>query len=588
MLSESIEDRQREQCPANGGHLCENAAFYRVLTESMPDCVGILDAGAALRYANKCWAAYTGCNVAERGFPNLGGFLHPDDAQELSSMLQDMTIQAEVRRDLRILRSDGMYRWHELRIVPISEGVEHRKHWLFSCRDIEERISAQTKLREANRLMQMAENITHVGYWRVDLLSNSVYWSDEVYNTLGVDPATRPTLEAAISAYHPDDREQVGAIVDKAFADGSSFAHESRIIRADGAIRDIASNGQAERDVDGNIVAVFGVFQDITWRKDAERERQRLSERVIVATQAASVGVWEWDILTDTLVWDSIMLSLYGLDADATAPNYQTWTESLHAEDRERVDILLKRTVSGEGPFDTEFRIFWPNGAQRVIRAMATALLDGTGKPLRVIGTNSDITEIRGLADQLRHEKEAAMLASTHDALTSLLNRRGLEAWVGSSSQESCATLLYLDIDGFKAINDRGGHEAGDDTLRDVARIIGEAVRDGDLTARVGGDEFVVVLRDTCDYATTQKIIARITAAVSSMRPLGPINTGRIGISVGVGHFGGAATFSNAVREADANLYRRKAEKKKRLIESVHSRSSPDRQSNELWDYGAL
>ncbi|MGD0475537.1 MAG: PAS domain-containing protein [Candidatus Velthaea sp.] len=101
---------------------------------------------------------------------------------------------------------------------------------------------------------------------------------------------------------------------------------------------------------------------------------------------------------------------------------------SVHPDDRERAEREVALAVSGGPAFDTEFRVVWPNGEIRTIRALATLVNDAAGRPERMIGTNWDITEVRTLAEELRKEKDAATFAAAHDALTGLLNRRGLEA----------------------------------------------------------------------------------------------------------------------------------------------------------------
>jgi len=160
---------------------------------------------------------------------------------------------------------------------------------------------------------------------------------------------------------------------------------------------------------------------------------------------------------------------------------------------------------------------------------------------------------------EIELELRAATFAAAHDPLTGVPNRRGLEAWI-EQRPTLIATLLYLDIDGFKAVNDRGGHAAGDDTLRLVARIIRHAVREGDQFARMGGDEFLVVLVNVSESEPATDVIERISTAVGALRPLGSDDETRIGMSIGVGHLSGAASFPAALREADADLYRWKSE----------------------------
>ena len=160
---------------------------------------------------------------------------------------------------------------------------------------------------------------------------------------------------------------------------------------------------------------------------------------------------------------------------------------------------------------------------------------------------------------EIELELLAATFAAAHDPLTGLLNRRGLEMWL-AAHPTPVATLLYLDIDGFKVVNDRGGHAAGDDTLRLVARIMRHAVREEDQLARMGGDEFVVILRELNDRNKAAEVVTRIAAAVGAMRPLGERDGTRIGISIGIGQMSGVDSFSDALSQADAHLYRLKNE----------------------------
>jgi diguanylate cyclase (GGDEF)-like protein len=307
---------------------------------------------------------------------------------------------------------------------------------------------------------------------------------------------------------------------------------------------------------------VVGCLQDVTETKVAERERDRLSQRVKVATQAAQVGIWDWNVASGAIDWDSTMFRLYGLDVAQGPARYERWAASLHDDDRAAAERDLALAASSGAPFDTEFRIVWSNGEVHNIRAMAVVVRAPDGLVERMIGTNWDVTAERTLADELQREKDLAADAAAHDTLTGLLNRRGLEMWI-DSRPEQYATLLYLDVDGFKAVNDRGGHAAGDETLRVIARIIKDAVRGLDACARIGGDEFVVVLLGKIGPGVTRRIVARITAAVGALRPLGPSDDTRIGMSIGIGYVTGWASSDDALREADADLYRCKSERKR-------------------------
>jgi diguanylate cyclase (GGDEF)-like protein len=163
----------------------------------------------------------------------------------------------------------------------------------------------------------------------------------------------------------------------------------------------------------------------------------------------------------------------------------------------------------------------------------------------------------------IESELHRATLAAGNDSLTGLLNRRGLDAWIESNGRPP-GTVLYIDLDGFKAVNDGGGHAAGDETLAEVATIVRHAVRVQDAVARFGGDEFVIYLAGENDAAIALNVVSRISSAVGLLLPLGPGRNVRIGVSIGSALVGGGVAFADALRFADADAYRIKAEHRAR------------------------
>lgn len=158
---------------------------------------------------------------------------------------------------------------------------------------------------------------------------------------------------------------------------------------------------------------------------------------------------------------------------------------------------------------------------------------------------------------------QAGLVAATfdagHDELTHLINRRGLDA-LFEADCPSGSTVLFIDLDGFKLINDLGGHAKGDDALRITARILRHSVREADVVARVGGDEFVVVLVDTVDPLKIAEVESRIASSIAFVRPLGDQNATRFGVSIGHSETQAGESLAVAIARADAAAYRVKAE----------------------------
>jgi diguanylate cyclase (GGDEF)-like protein/PAS domain S-box-containing protein len=261
-----------------------------------------------------------------------------------------------------------------------------------------------------------------IGHWRFELASERLTWSDEVFHTYGLPLGEEPTVERAIAGYDPADRARIAALVEGALSDGKPYRDEARIVRPDGSTRSVVHGGRAERSPDGNIIAITGYFQDITEHKNAERERHRLSEYVELANKAGKVGTWELDLRTKAAAWDRNMYSLYGIDDVTTAPTFALWNAALHPHDRDRAVREVNSDIAGGVPSDSEFRVIWQNGEVHHIRSLATLVRDAAGLPVRVIGTDWDVTELRSLSRQLREEKEALVSSEArYRALTEAL-----------------------------------------------------------------------------------------------------------------------------------------------------------------------
>jgi PAS domain S-box-containing protein len=134
----------------------------------------------------------------------------------------------------------------------------------------------------------------------------------------------------------------------------------------------------------------------------AESELQQKAARLALATEVGGVGIWEWDITTNTLLWDKTMFSLLGLKANSAPSTYDDWSRALHPEDRARCDSEIHTAIDGSRPFNTEFRVLWPDGSTHHLGARAIVQRDTEGNPLKMLGVNWDITELKTSQERLQ------------------------------------------------------------------------------------------------------------------------------------------------------------------------------------------
>ena len=155
-----------------------------------------------------------------------------------------------------------------------------------------------------------------------------------------------------------------------------------------------------------------GIIRDISEQKEYERKVLEITERLTLATRSADIGIWEWDVTNNVLNWDEVMYKLYGIKAKDFTGAYDAWQKGLHPEDRSKAESEINAALANEKEFDTEFRVIWPKGEVRTIRANAIIQRDKKGNPLLMVGVNWDITRLKAVEEQMRLAKEAAEAAS--------------------------------------------------------------------------------------------------------------------------------------------------------------------------------
>nr|WP_305906742.1 CHASE domain-containing protein [Methylomarinum sp. Ch1-1]MDP4519445.1 EAL domain-containing protein [Methylomarinum sp. Ch1-1] len=443
------------------------------------------------------------------------------------------------------------------------------------------------------------------------------------------------------------------------------------------------------------LIAIGGLVVDlllftIIWSLAGERSRvqskaeamtvdlRNLSQRLDLAQESAGIGTWDLDLTNNHLLWDVRMFKLYGMSPENFTHNLDCWSSCLHPNDFPRVESEFKRSIATGEKFKSSFRISLGNGEIRVLEAHATLLQDSGGKPVRMVGINSDITErrrneeklmlaanvfehahegimitdeneriidvnptfceltgyskneiigetprmlqsgrqekafyqhmwqeiktsgfwqgeiwnrrkngelyaellsistIRELGEQsyryvaifsditkLKHQQEKLIRLAHYDALTQLPNRVLLADHLNKAMAQArrsglVLAVCYLDLDGFKPVNDNYGHDVGDQLLVKVAERLNDHMRASDSVSRLGGDEFVLLLNnlegvEECDHAL-QRLMERMTATyhVDDKRIL-------VSASIGVTLFPWDDVDADTLlRHADQAMYRAK------------------------------
>ncbi|WP_162560255.1 PAS domain S-box protein [Methylotetracoccus oryzae] len=263
------------------------------------------------------------------------------------------------------------------------------------------------------------------------------YVSDRFAELLGIDAATLVrNLQAAFDIVHPDDWPNLQAAI--ARREEHNW-WEGRVV-VDGSIRWLRLDAHVSICPNGDVLH-NGVAKDISDRKRVEelelryledleaavaartaellQAQQQLSvtaERLQLASDAAEIGVWEWRIPEDELIWDQRMFELYGSRPDEFTSAYQAWSRALHPDDKLRAEREIQQAIAGLGEFRTNFKVVHPNGAIRHISAFGRVVRDADGRALRMVGVNRDITAEKESERELEDKEQRWLVAlEAHD-----------------------------------------------------------------------------------------------------------------------------------------------------------------------------
>lgn len=294
---------------------------------------------------------------------------------------------------------------------------------------------------------------------------------------------------------------------------------------------------------------LLGICVDVTKEKRAETELREANLKLELAFDAIGGAYWQYDLTTDEFD-PSPSLALVAGEPAQRKLGLHEWRILILPEDLPRVTFLP--LVEGERErMEIEYRIRRTDGEVRWMRCVSRAVCDPDGTPSRILGVTLDVT-----GQKLREFD--LMRDASRDSLTGLGNRRAFESYLSSAFAHAdrtghALTLMLLDLDRFKPVNDRFGHAVGDQVLVEAAARIKSAIRPYDMAARLGGDEFVVVAQDL----DSEDAIAMATRIRDLFSAQFPTEIGRVpvGVSVGIAQHEKGGTIDQILREADANLY---------------------------------
>ncbi|MBK1700783.1 PAS domain S-box protein [Thiococcus pfennigii] len=491
---------------------------------AMSDAVFISDAAGNLVHVNEAFATFhrfaSVQECAERldAYPDILEVSLPDGSlAPLSQWAIPRALAGEtaVDQEYRLRRKDTNESWvGSYNLAPIRDATGQIVGSVVTGRDITERKRAEGQRRHLQDMLARTERISRIGSWEWDLESGTVTWSDELFRLFRLDAGSgAPTYAEQASLFPPEDRERIDRAVAAAVDTGTAYELELQAIRPDGTRRVCLARGYPERRDDGRVVRLFGSMQDIT-------EQQRAQTQLRLAANVFAHSI-EGIIITDR------NNRILDVNPSFTAVTGYTKEEAVGRDPKflasgrhdKAFYSAMWQALEDDGFWHGEIWNRRKNGEVFPEMLSISTVRDPAGRLHNHIGVFADITEAKAHEAQLNH-------IANYDHLTGAANRRLLterldQAIAGTHRDGSALAVCYLDLDGFKPLNDRYGHAVGDEFLVRMTKALRQTLREGDTIARLGGDEFVLLLtglaRPEDCFGLLDRILARVREPIRVM-----------------------------------------------------------------------
>ncbi|PHQ79039.1 MAG: diguanylate cyclase [Coxiella sp. (in: Bacteria)] len=386
------------------------------------------------------------------------------------------------------------------------------------------------------------------------------YCNDTVVSALGYESKEALINNDLLTVYHPDCHEQVLIAFKQFQQEGQVDNLELALRKTNGDKIPVILKVNSIHDDKGDIVCSVSCWRDISDQKALDTARQSHAVRELryrTILNSVTDGWWDWNLETNEEFLSPSLKKLFGYE-DHELPNHvDGWQKIIFKEDFAKALEAFNAHIENGDPYNVSVRYHHKDGSTRWVMCRGQAIQDDDGEFRRMVGTHTDITALKEAELQLDH-------IAHHDMLTGLPNRAAFIKTLTATIEEARAVnkqfaLLYIDLDDFKKVNDALGHHHGDDLLKEMAKRLTTFSQEGYFIARIGGDEFTILIQDSPGAEEINKIAQALVTLISE-RVIFPNRDVVCTPSIGIAIYPSAGSTPGALlMHADMAMYQAKA-----------------------------
>jgi PAS domain S-box-containing protein len=402
--------------------LQKSEALYRTLAEAAHDAIFVINKEGYYEYINNFAAEQVGRRPEEIIGKRREDIFPPYVVDRIARQEAEIFTTGKSAHFEDEIFVSGHTAWFSTWIIPLENKLGEINAIMGVARDITERKRMYETLKKSEMQLSVAQEVANLGSWDVDLVSNTVSWSPQLYRMLDIDPQERAaSLEAFIGSIHPEDREKVKHVIEQALRDGKSFEFEHRRIRRDGVLRYLWAKGFISQDESGRATRVFGVEHDITERKRAGEALQESEERFRSVAQSAIDAIIVADGKGNIISWNNAAQTIFGYGEDEALgkPLTLLMPERFHDSHRRGLDRSLSTGKSYTIGKTVEFVGRNKDGIEFPLELSLASWK--TGEEVFFTGIIRDVTERKQAGEALRESEER---------FTAFMNNSPIIAWL--------------------------------------------------------------------------------------------------------------------------------------------------------------
>ncbi len=373
---------------------------YRQIVETAQEGIWVLDENNYTIFVNKRMCEMLGYSREE--MMGRQNYDFKDEEGKEKAMKGIERRKKGITETAKFITKSGMAVWTTVSTNPILDEEGKYIGALGMFTDITERRKADRALVAAQKKFQAIFDNTADGIYQSTVDGKFIIANTSMARIFGYDSPDdliQSVTNIGTQIYaDPEQRKNMSAII---LEQGHVEDFELQVLTKTKDIIWVSANIRIVNDEAGAISYFEGTLEDITDRKKGEEQLLNMSNRLQLAIDATSIGIWDWDVTNNVTVWDKEMYRIYNVDANDQRAISEAWESTIHPDDLERVNRQLQAAINGESDYDTEFRIIWKDKTIHHVKGNALVQRNQAGEAVRMIGTNADITERKEAEEEI-------------------------------------------------------------------------------------------------------------------------------------------------------------------------------------------